>query len=63
MFHIIEKIEDEWAIIEWGKETFRIPKYLLPASAKHGDSIKIEVLLQRDDDRLRGGRGKFFEAE
>lgn len=53
MFLVVEKIEGPWAIIEWGKDNFRIPKYLLPSSCKQGDKIKIEVQLLNESDRLR----------
>lgn len=53
MFYIIEKIEGQWAIIEWGKDNFRIPKSLLPNSAKQGDKIKIELQLLTEMARLR----------
>ena len=53
MKHIIEKIEGPWAIIEWGKESFKIPKLLLPSNAKVGDKISIEIELHDDSNRLR----------
>ena len=34
MYNIIEKIEGQWAIIEWGKDSFKIPKSMLPGNAK-----------------------------
>lgn len=53
MLHVIEKIEGPWAVIEWGKDSFRIPKLLLPDNAKVGDKIRIEVELHGDANRLR----------
>ena len=54
MFYIIEKIDGPWATIELGKDNFRIPKSLLPTSAKQGDKIRIEVQLLSGSVRLRG---------
>lgn len=53
MFYVIEKIEGPWAIIELGKDNFRIPKSLLPSNAKQGDKIKIEIQLLSESARLR----------
>ncbi|PKM80342.1 MAG: DUF3006 domain-containing protein [Firmicutes bacterium HGW-Firmicutes-14] len=53
MFLVIEEIDGPWAIIEWGKDTFRLPKYLLPGSAKQGDRVTIKVLLYSDSDTSR----------
>ena len=53
MKHIIEKIEGQWAFIEWGKESFKIPKLLLPGNAKAGDKISIEIVLHGNSNRLR----------
>ena len=38
MFYVIEKIEGQWAIIEWGKDSFKITS---------------ELQLIGDADRLR----------
>ncbi|MHB9093664.1 MAG: DUF3006 family protein [Eubacteriales bacterium] len=53
MFFVIEKIEGQWAIMEWGKDSFKIPKSLLPNNAKQGDKVKIELQLLNESDRLR----------
>lgn len=54
MFLVIEKIEGQWAVIEWGKDSsFNIPKYLLPSNAKEGDRVNIQIKLDSADERLR----------
>jgi hypothetical protein len=53
MFYIIEGIDGPWAVIEFGKDNFRIPKSLLPSNAKQGDKIKIDIQLLSDSTRLR----------
>jgi len=42
---IIDRFEGEWAVIEFGRKTFNLPKFLLPADAKEGDVIDIEVTI------------------
>lgn len=63
MFLMIEKIEGSWVTIEWGKDTFRIPKYLVPGGAKVGEEIKIEVKLNKDYDRLRRDKNNGYVIE
>jgi hypothetical protein len=53
MILTIEKIEGPWAIIEWGKDVFQVPKYLLPGSARTGDEITIEIRMHGRGGRLR----------
>jgi hypothetical protein len=38
---IIDRIEEDWAIIEYEKITFNIPLSLLPKNAKEGDVINM----------------------
>lgn len=64
MYLMIEDIEGPWAVIEWGKDSFKIPKLLLPGSAQKGDEICIEVFLNRDSSRLRrNSSARHFVAE
>ena len=44
---IIDRFEGDWAVIEFGRKTFNLPKFLLPADIKEGDVIKIEVTIDR----------------
>jgi hypothetical protein len=44
---IIDRFEGDWAVIEFGRKTFNLPKLLLPAEAKEGDVIDIEVTIDR----------------
>jgi len=53
MFLIVEEISGPWVVIEWGRDTFKIPKYLVPGSVQKGDQIQIEVQLLSDGQRLR----------
>ncbi|MBU7006675.1 DUF3006 domain-containing protein [Phosphitispora fastidiosa] len=58
MLLTVEKMEGSWVIIEWGKDTFRIPKFLVPGGVKEGDQIKIAVSLPTDSARLRLDKGR-----
>jgi hypothetical protein len=40
---IIDRIEDNWTVIEFEGETFNIPINLLPQNAKEGDVINIII--------------------
>ena len=44
---IIDRFEGDWAVIEFDRKTFNLPKLLLPAEAKEGDVIDIEVTIDR----------------
>ncbi len=54
----VEKIDGPWVIIEWGKDTFKIPKFLVPGGVKEGDQVRIEVCLRGDTERLRLDKGR-----
>jgi hypothetical protein len=51
----VDKVDGPWVIIEWGKDSFRIPKYLIPGSVKEGDELNIQVVLRKETSRLRRG--------
>ncbi len=44
---IIDRFEGDWAVIEFGRETFNLPNFLLPADAKEGNVIEITVIIDR----------------
>lgn len=37
---VIDRFEGEWAVIEYNKRTFNLPRVLLPGEAKEGDILK-----------------------
>ncbi|WP_031516597.1 DUF3006 domain-containing protein [Desulfofalx alkaliphila] len=45
---IIDRFEGKWAVVEYNRSTFNIPKCLLPSGAKEGDVINITVLVDKD---------------
>jgi len=44
---VIDRFEGDWAVIEFGRKTFNLPKIILPAGAKEGDVIDIEITIDR----------------
>jgi len=43
MLYIIDRFEGKWAVIHHNRETFNLPKELLPEDALEGDIITIDV--------------------
>jgi len=51
---IIDRFEGEWAVIEFGRETFNFPKDLLPLDAKEGDTLDFSIMVNQDKtDQLK----------
>ncbi len=42
---IIDRFEEDMAVIEYGRRTFTLPCSLLPRAAKEGDVIRLAVVL------------------
>ena len=40
---IIDRFEGDWAVIEYGRTTFNLPRSLLPFDIKEGDVITIGI--------------------
>lgn len=40
---IIDRFEEEWAVLEYNGETFNFPKALLPLEAKVGDVLTLSL--------------------
>lgn len=45
---IIDRFEGEYALIEYKKRIFHIPKALLPKEAKEGDVINIQITIDTE---------------
>lgn len=64
--YIIDRIEDDWAVIETDdRQTFYVSLSLIPR-AKEGDVINISVVVDQDDTkarqrRIKGMMNNFFE--
>ena len=50
---VIDRIEADWAVIEYGKKTFNIPLSLLPQGAKEGDVINVLVTVDESAAKSR----------
>lgn len=40
---IIDRIEGQWAVIEYGSKTFNLPLSILPSEVEEGDVIQIQI--------------------
>lgn len=40
---IVDRFEGEWAIIEYGRQTFNFPREVLPPETKEGDLVRFSV--------------------
>jgi hypothetical protein len=50
---IIDRFEDKWAIIEFNREFFQIPKSLLPENAKEGDILSFKIAIAKKETMAR----------
>lgn len=41
--YIIDRFEDDWAVIEYERQTFSLPRKLLPPEALEGDVVAISI--------------------
>jgi hypothetical protein len=50
---IIDRFEENWAVIEYGDKTFNFPKELLPKEAKEGDVLKFDIAIYIEETEKR----------
>jgi len=50
---IIDRFEDKWAVIEYNREFFQIPKILLPENAKEGDILRFRIAIAQKETLAR----------
>jgi hypothetical protein len=50
---IIDRLEGQWAVIEYERKTFNIPKNLLPDDAQEGDVITIDISLNKEATEVK----------
>lgn len=53
---IIDRIEDEWAVIEWDGKAFNLPRSLLPEGAREGDVLTVRVEVDPEATGIRRKR-------
>ena len=51
--YIIDRFEGPWAVIEYKRTTFSIPREILPPSAKEGSLINIDVTMDVESGKKR----------
>ncbi|MDF2545723.1 MAG: hypothetical protein K0R93_621 [Anaerosolibacter sp.] len=54
--YILDSIEGDWAVIEYGKIMLQLPKELLPENAKEGDILHIHISVDTDQTNKRKER-------
>lgn len=64
---IIDRIEDDWAVIEYNQKTFNIPKEILPSAACEGDVLELEISINKEateekKERIRKLFNNIFES-
>ena len=55
---VIDRFEGTWAVIEDNRDTFVVPRRLLPIEAKEGDVVKITIEIDRSATNRRSNKIK-----
>jgi hypothetical protein len=50
---VIDRFEGSWAVVEYDGETFDMPRSLLPAAAKEGDTLTLTLRVDPSDTAER----------
>lgn len=50
---IIDRFEGDWAVIEYGRQTFDFPRAHLPADVKQGDVLQFTAGIDRAETENR----------
>lgn len=45
---IIDRLEGDWAVIEYANCTFKLPRVLLPPEVREGDVINLHITINRN---------------
>ncbi|MTI53412.1 DUF3006 domain-containing protein [Geosporobacter ferrireducens] len=53
---VLDRIEEETAVIEWNGQTIMLPSALLPPGAKEGDLLEIFLKIDHEGTRRRRER-------
>lgn len=53
---IVDRFEKNYAVIEFGKEIFHIPKSFLPSDVKEGDVIELTITANKKETENRKKR-------
>lgn len=60
---IIDRLESDWAVLEWDGKTFNFPRALLPKGAREGDVVRISCEIDREATDARRRRVKELEDQ
>ena len=53
--YIIDRFEGEWAVIEYNRKTFNLPRLLVPPEAVEGDILTIKISIDtRATAKIKG---------
>ena len=50
---VIDRIEEDWAVIEYGTRTFNLPLALLPQQVREGTVIGLKVTIKKKETKKR----------
>ncbi|MEW9123306.1 MAG: DUF3006 domain-containing protein [Thermotaleaceae bacterium] len=53
---VLDRIEGDRALIEWGEEIIEIPLVLLPTGVKEGDLLRISISIEENETEARKER-------
>ena len=45
---IIDRIEENWAVVEYDNQIFNLPRSLLPKSVKEGDVLQLTITVDQE---------------
>jgi hypothetical protein len=51
--YVLDRVEGDWAVIEYGKTMLQLPKALLPENAKEGDILQIHISVDTEQTKTR----------
>ncbi|AST56624.1 DUF3006 domain-containing protein [Thermoanaerobacterium thermosaccharolyticum] len=60
---IIDRFEGDYAVIEYGRITFNLPRSLLPKEAKEGDILTFDIHIDKEETKMRSQRIKKLADE
>lgn len=60
---IIDRFEEDWAVLEYESKTYNVPRALLPEDAKEGDVLRISLEIDREETLKRKKAIKKLEDE
>jgi len=59
----IDRFEGEWAVVEWNRTVFNLPRALLPQDAREGDVLEVSITSDAGTTEARRRRIKRLEDE